>query len=123
MGSILALQVIQHSYNRSVCGRIQMMEEHFIRSIGMELHHRVELIDTLLAEAEQKMGALHHALGAQTRAKEEIEHAGHDTSLSQEGQTLKYEQALWERARTGLTDVRTILEDLEESERQRGLSQ
>ena len=38
----------------------------------MELHHRVELIDTLLEEAEQKMSALHHALGAQTRAKEEI---------------------------------------------------
>jgi hypothetical protein len=59
----------------------------------MELHHRVELIDTLLEEAEQKMSALHHALGAQTRAKEEMEHAGHDTPLSQEGQTLKYEQA------------------------------
>jgi Skp family chaperone for outer membrane proteins len=99
------------------------MEEHLARSIGMELHHRVELIDTLLEEAEQKMSALQHALGAQTRAKAEIEQAGHDTSFSQEGQTLKYEQALWERVHTGLTEVRTILEDLEESERQRGLSQ
>jgi hypothetical protein len=89
----------------------------------MELHHRVELIDTLLEEAEQKMDALHHALGAQTRAKDEMQHAGHDTPLSQEGETLKYEQALWERVRTGLTEVRTMLEDLEESERQRGLSQ
>jgi hypothetical protein len=89
----------------------------------MELHHRVELIGTLLEEAEQKMSALQHALGAQTRAKAEIEQAGHDTSFSQEGETLKYEQALWERVHTGLTEVRTILEDLEESERQRGLSQ
>jgi Skp family chaperone for outer membrane proteins len=89
----------------------------------MELHHRVELIDTLLEEAEQKMSALQHALGAQTRAKAEIEQAGHDTAFSQEGQTLKYEQALWERVRTSLTEVRTMLEDLEESERQRGLSQ
>jgi hypothetical protein len=89
----------------------------------MELHHRVELIDSLLEEAEQKMSALQHALGAQTRAKAEIEQAGHDTSFSPEGQTLKYEQALWERVHTGLTEVRTILEDLEESERQRGLSQ
>ena len=89
----------------------------------MELHHRVELIDTLLEEAEQKMSALQHTLGAQTRAKEESEHAGHDTPLSPEGQTLKYEQALWERVHTGLTEIRTILEDLEESERQRGLSQ
>jgi hypothetical protein len=99
------------------------MEEHLARSIGMELHHRVELVDSLLEEAEQKMSALQHALGAQTRAKAEIEQAGHDTSFSQEGQTLKYEQALWERVHTGLTEVRTILEDLEESERQRGLSQ
>jgi hypothetical protein len=89
----------------------------------MELHHRVELIDTLLAEAEQKMSALHHALGAQTRAKEEMENTGHDTPVLPEGETLKYEQALWERVRTGLTEVRTLLEDLEESERQRGLSQ
>jgi len=89
----------------------------------MELHHRVELINTLLEEAEQKMSAMHHALGAQTRAKEEIEHARHATHSTQEGQTLKYEQALWERVSTGLTELRTILEDLEESERQRGLSQ
>ena len=89
----------------------------------MELHKRVELLDTLLEEAEQKMSALQHALSAQTRAKAESEHAGHDTPSSPEGQTLKYEQALWERVCNGLTEVRTILEDLEESERQRGLSQ
>jgi hypothetical protein len=89
----------------------------------MELQHRVALIDTLLEEAEQKMSALHHALGAQTRAKEEMQHAGHDTPLSPQGETLKYEQALWERVHTGLTEVRTMLADLEESERQRGLSQ
>jgi len=89
----------------------------------MELYHRVELIDTLLEEAEQKMSALQHALGAQTRAQAEIEQTGHDTPFAQEGQTLKYEQALWERVRTSLTEVRTMLEDLEESERQRGLSQ
>ena len=35
----------------------------------MELHTRVELIDTLLEEADQKMQALHHALAAQARAK------------------------------------------------------
>jgi hypothetical protein len=31
----------------------------------MELHTRVELIDTLREEADQKMQALHHALAAQ----------------------------------------------------------
>jgi hypothetical protein len=89
----------------------------------MELHTRVELIETLLEEAEQKTTALHHALAAQERAKEEIPQAGHDTPLLQEGETLKYEQDLWQRVQTHLTEVRTLLEDIEESERQRGLSQ
>jgi hypothetical protein len=89
----------------------------------MELHHRVEFIDAILEEAEQKTTALQHALAAQGRAKEEMQHAGHDTPFSAEGQTLKYEQDLWQRVRTGLAEVRTLLEDIEESERQRGLSQ
>ena len=89
----------------------------------MELHTRVALIDTLLGEADQKMQALHHALAAQERAKEERQHAGHDTPLAQEGATLQYEQDLWQRVCTSLTEVRTLLEDIEESERQRGLSQ
>jgi len=89
----------------------------------MELHQRVELIDILMEEADQKMQALHHAQAAQQRAKEEIQHAGHDMSPNPEGMTLKYEQDLWERACKGLTEVRTILADIEESERQRGLSQ
>ena len=88
----------------------------------MELPTRVELINTLLEEAEQKMNALHHALAAQERAQHEIQHADYGTP-SMEEETLKYEQALWERVHTGLTEIRTILEDLEESERQRGLSQ
>ena len=56
----------------------------------MELHTRVELINTLLEEADQKMQALNHALAAQERAKEERQHAGHDPSLSPAGATLKY---------------------------------
>ena len=89
----------------------------------MELHTRVALIDTLLEEADQKMQALHHALAAQERAKDERQHAGHDPSLAPEGAPLKYEQDLWQRVCTSLTEVRTLLEDLEESERQRGLGQ
>jgi hypothetical protein len=89
----------------------------------MELHHRVELIDTLMAEAEQKMQALQHALAAHERAREARSHASHDTPAPPDAATLKYEQALWERACQSLTELRTILEDLEESERQRGLSQ
>jgi hypothetical protein len=59
-----------------------MMEDHLPRSTRMELHTRVALIDTLLEEADQKMQALQHALAAQERAKDEIQHAGHDTPLS-----------------------------------------
>ena len=89
----------------------------------MELHTRVALIDTLLEEADQKMQALHHARAAQERAKEESQHAGRDTPLASEGATLQYEQDLWQRVCTSLTEVRTLLAELEESERQRGLSQ
>ena len=60
----------------------------------MELHTRVALIDTLLEEADQKRQALHHALAAQARAKDESQHAGHDPSLAPEGATLKYEHDL-----------------------------
>jgi hypothetical protein len=89
----------------------------------MELHHRVELIETLIEEADQKMQALQHALAAQARAKEERQQAGNGTPPMPEGETLKYEQDLWQRVCTSLTEVRTLLEDIEESERQRGLSQ
>src|SRR5262245_50195153 len=54
-----------------------MREDACARSTRMELHTRVELIDTLLEEADKKRQALHHALAAQERAKEEIQHAGH----------------------------------------------
>ena len=81
----------------------------------MELHHRVELINTLPEDAKQKMQALHHARAAKERSKDKSQH--------QEDETLKHEQVLWEKACTGLTEVRTLLEDIEESERQRGLSQ
>ena len=39
----------------------------------MELHQRVALIDTLLAEAEQKRTALTHALHAKERGEQEKE--------------------------------------------------
>jgi len=47
-------------------------EDPLPRSIRMELHTRVALIDTLLEEADQKMQALHHARAAHERAREEI---------------------------------------------------
>ena len=92
-------------------------------SLFVTLPTRIELIDTLLEEADQTMQALHHALAASERAQAEIPHAGPETPLAQEGATLQYEQDVWQRVCTSLTEVRTLLEDLEESERQRGLSQ
>ena len=81
----------------------------------MELHHRIELVNTLVEEGNQKMQALHHALAAKALTQEASQH--------QEDETLKYEQTLWEMACTKLTELRTIFEDIEDSERQRGLSQ
>jgi len=81
----------------------------------MELHHRIEMINTLLEDADQRMQSLHHALAAKDLTHEVAQH--------QEDVTLKYEQDLWEKACKGLQDIRAVLEDIEESERQRGLSQ
>jgi hypothetical protein len=81
----------------------------------MELHHRIELVNTLVEEADHKMQALRHALAAKGLTQEASQHL--------EDETLKYEQTLWEMACTKLTELRTVLEDIEESERQRGLSQ
>ena len=80
----------------------------------MELQHRVELINTLLVEADQKMTVLQHALAAKDISKDERQHT--------EDETLKDEHALWERTRTGLFELRTLLETIEKSERQRGVS-
>src|SRR5262245_26824287 len=80
-----------------------MIEAPLPRSTRMALHTRVALIDTLLEEADQKRQALHHALAAQERAKEERQHAGHDMPLTPEGATLKYEQDVWQRVCTSLT--------------------
>jgi hypothetical protein len=80
----------------------------------MEVQHRVELINTLLVEADQKMNILHHALAAKDRSQDESQH--------RDDETLKDEHALWERARTGLIELRTVLEKIEKSERLRGVS-
>ena len=88
----------------------------------MELHHRVELIDSLIGEAEQKTQALQHALHAKERAEQHQE-SSNGAPLSEEEQGLKYERALWEKAQTGLAELRTVLEELEQLERARGVSQ
>jgi len=88
----------------------------------MELHHRVEMIDTLLAEAAQKQTALEHVLNV----KEQIEQGAvstHGAPLTDEEEGLKYEQDLWQHVEIGLNETRKALAELEELERKRGVSQ
>jgi hypothetical protein len=88
----------------------------------MELHHRVALIHTLLEEAEQKRTALTHALHAKERAEQEKE-STHGAPLTDEEEGLQYEHDLWQKVEIGGAELRKILEELEQLERQRGLSQ
>ncbi|MGE3539771.1 MAG: hypothetical protein AB7N91_20360 [Candidatus Tectimicrobiota bacterium] len=88
----------------------------------MELHHRVELVDSLLEEAEQKQVTLSHALQAKERA-EQNQGSTHGAPVTDEEEELKYEQGLWQQAEGKLTDLRSTLEELERLERQRGVSE
>ena len=88
----------------------------------MELHHRVELINTLIAETDQKTQSLHHAMHAKERA-EQTQESSHGAPLTDEEQGLQHEQALWEKAQLGLTELRKVFEELEQLERARGVSQ
>ena len=87
----------------------------------MELQHRVELIDTLLEEAEQKRTALTHALHAKERAEQEQE-STHSAPLTDEEEGLKYEHDLWQKVEIAGAEMRKILAEIEQLERQRGLS-
>ena len=87
----------------------------------MELSHRVELIDTLLEEAEQKRIALTHALNARERVEQGKE-STHGAPLTDEEEGLKYEHDLWQQVEVGGAELRKILAEIEQLERQRGLS-
>jgi hypothetical protein len=88
----------------------------------MELHTRVEFIDTLLEEAEQKRTALTHALNARERV-EQGEESTHGAPLTDEEEGLKYEHDLWQKAEIELAEMRKVFEELEQLERARGVSQ
>jgi hypothetical protein len=88
----------------------------------MELHKRVELIDTLLGEAEQKRTALTHALNARELVEQGKE-STHGAPLTDEEEGLKYEHDLWQRVEISGAEMRKVLEEIGELERQRGVSQ
>jgi hypothetical protein len=84
----------------------------------MEPHERIEMVDTLLAEANQHIEVLNRAIAAQDKAQ----HATQHTSQPQEHQVLQQEHTWWEAACQGLTEIRDALAHIEQSERQRGVS-
>ncbi len=88
----------------------------------MESQHRMQVITALLEEADHKTQALTHALGARERV-EQGEQSTHGAPLTEEEQALQYEHDLWERAQSALTEARTVLEELAQLEKERGISQ
>jgi hypothetical protein len=88
----------------------------------MELHKRVELLNTLLEEAEQKRTALTHALNAKERV-EQGQESTHGAPLTDEEEGLKYEHDLWQKVEISGAEMRRVLEELEQLERARGVSQ
>jgi hypothetical protein len=88
----------------------------------MESQHRLQLITTLLEEADQKRLALTHALGAQERLQQG-DVPTHGAPLTEEEQALKYERDLWERMQLSLNEAGKILEELTQLEQARGVSQ
>jgi len=88
----------------------------------MELDQRVARIDTLLEEAAHKRTALTHALHAKERVEQGKE-STHGAPLTDEEEGIQYEQDLWQKAELDLTELRKVFAELEQLERQRGVSQ
>ena len=88
----------------------------------MESNQRTEFIDTLLEEARQKIAVLEHATAAQEVSQEASHSTTHGSSNPQERSTVQAERQSWEKVVRGLTEVRHVLEQIEQSERQRGVS-
>jgi hypothetical protein len=88
----------------------------------MEPNQRIELIDTLLEEATQKFEVLEHAAGAREVSQDASHSTAPGTPNVQEQYRVQDERAAWEKVYQGLTEVRSVLEQIGQSERQRGVS-
>jgi hypothetical protein len=88
----------------------------------MEPTKRLELIDSLLAEASQKFEALEHAAAARGVAQDASHSPTPGTPTVQEQYRVQDERDAWEKVYQGLTEVRSVLQQIGESERQRGVS-
>ena len=89
----------------------------------MEPHERTEIVDALLAEANQHLEILESAIGAQDIAQHtaESQHTVQSTSHPQVRQALQQERRWWEETYQKLTEVRDALAHIEQSEQQRGV--
>ena len=88
----------------------------------MELHKHTELISLLMREATRKINILEKALRAQGLSRHDgTPSLQHNFAVRAE-HVLEQEQDWWESAYHGLTLARTALEQVERSERRRGVS-
>ena len=88
----------------------------------MESQKRIEMIETLLAEATQHLAVLERALHAQEVSGHERQHEmAQGTPEPQAQYTLQAEKGWWEKAHHGLTVVQNALEHIATSERERGV--
>jgi len=89
----------------------------------MEPHERTEMIDALLAEANQHLEVLDRAIAAQDISQHtaERQHTVQSTSHPQERRALQQERKWWEETYQKLTEVRDALAHIEQSEQQRGV--
>ena len=89
----------------------------------MEPHERTEMVDALLAEANQHLEILESAIAAQDIAQHtaESQHTVQSMSHPQTRHALQQERRWWEETYQKLTEVRDALAHIEQSEQQRGV--
>jgi hypothetical protein len=87
----------------------------------MEPHRRAELVDTLLAEATQKLDVLERASAVHGISHAESHGSVQGMPRSAEQYNIQEERDCWEKVCKGLTEVRNAFEQIERAERQRGV--
>jgi hypothetical protein len=87
----------------------------------MESHKRMELVDMLLVEATHHMELLAHALAAQEVAQVQTHSTVAGMPRSPAQYNLQAEKEWWEKAHHGLTVAKNALDQIAQSERQRGV--
>ena len=89
----------------------------------MELHTRVALLDSLLEDAEHKRTALTHVLHAHELAEQGNKSTHGTATLTVEEEGLHHEHELWQSVERRLAEMRTLLDEIEQLERQRGVGE